>query len=59
MQHTAELRSLLLDDMYSFRFNCWHTKPVHCMDKDDFIHSIWLHYVLFSPYAELEQLKDF
>ena len=60
MQNTAELRSLLLDDTYSFRFNCGYTKPVHCMDvddKDDFIRSIWLHYVLFRPYAELEQLK--
>ena len=26
-------------------------------DKDEFVRSIWLHHVLFGPYAELDQLR--
>ncbi len=26
-------------------------------DKEEMIHSIWLHHVLFQPYAELEQMR--
>ena len=28
------------------------------MEKEDFLKVIWLHYVLFHPYAELQQLKQ-
>jgi len=37
-----------------------YTKPPHQIqlnDKEEFAHSIWLRHVLFSPYAELEQLR--
>jgi len=37
-----------------------YTKPPHQIqlnDKEEFAHSIWLRNVLFSPYAELEQLR--
>lgn len=45
---------------FDFRFTCGYTKPTHLVelkDKDDFAYSIWLYNVLFSPYAELEQLQ--
>lgn len=56
---TEQLRSLLSDNTFDFRFACGYTKPTHQIqlnDKEEFANSIWLHHVLFSPYAELEQL---
>lgn len=41
-----------------FRFHCGYSKPcISLDDKDEFIHSIWLHFVHFNPHAELEQLR--
>ena len=46
--------------MLDFRFQSGYTKPAHNIelkDKDNFVRSIWLHHVLFQPYAELDQLR--
>ena len=60
MNTTEELRSVITDKAFHFRFACGYTKPTHTIelkDKDEITNSIWLHHVLFQPYAELEQLR--
>ena len=57
---TEQLQALLNGDDYTFRFHCGYTKPstlVSLDDKEEFARSIWLHFVLFQPHAELEQLR--
>ena len=57
---TSELQGLLQDESWDFRFTCGYTKPTHLIeikDKDDFVRRIWLHFVLYNSYAELEQLR--
>ena len=27
-------------------------------DQDEFIRAVWLHYVLFQPYAEMQQFQQ-
>ena len=57
---TEELQSLLNQDKFDFRFTCGYTKPTHQIelnDKHELSRSIWLHHVLYSPHAELEQLR--
>ena len=54
---TEELRSLLNEDEFDFRFTCGYTKPTQQIDKHELSSSIWLHYVLYNPHAELEQLQ--
>ena len=47
-------------DNFDFRFSCGYTKPTTLItldDKEDLVRSIWLHFVLFQPHAELEQLR--
>ena len=60
MHTTGEFQTLLQDEAFDFRFACGYTKPTNLIeikDKDDFVRSVWLHFVLFQPYAELEQLR--
>lgn len=60
MSTVEELRLLLSDKEFDFRFACGYTKPtqqIELSDKKEFIRSIWLHHVLFGPHAELEQLR--
>ena len=43
-----------------FVFNCGYAKPIAMAtveDKDDILRTVWLHYVLFQPHAELAQLR--
>ena len=57
---TEQLQTLLNRDDFSFRFHCGYAKPatqVSLEDKDELIRCIWLHFVLFHPHAELEQLR--
>ena len=57
---TAELQSLLSNEAFDFRFACGYTKPTHQLvlkDASEIVHSVWLHYVLFCPHTELEQLR--
>ena len=57
---TEELRSLLSEDTFDFRFTCGYNKPtqqIELKDKHDVLRSIWLHHVLYHPHAELEQLR--
>ena len=56
-----ELKSLMHEDEFDFRFRCGYNKPTSHMDlsdRDEFIRAVWLHYVLFQPYAELQQLRN-
>lgn len=58
---TEELKSLIQTNEYDFRFHCGYSKPVAHMDiadRDEFIRAVWLHYVLFQPYAELQQFQQ-
>ncbi len=60
MDTLVELKSLLSTSEFDFRFTCGYTKSPHQIqlsDREDFVHSIWLHYVLFNSYAELDQLR--
>ena len=62
MNTTERLQSLLYDKTlnFDFRFDCGYSKPTHLIelkDKDEFVQAVWLHNVLFGPYAELEQLR--
>ena len=52
-------RTLLNADNFGFQFSCGYTKPTTLLtldDQEDLVRSIWLHFVLFQPHAELEQL---
>ena len=43
-----------------FIFNCGYTKPLALAtvdDKEDIVCTVWLHFVLFQPHAELAQLR--
>lgn len=40
-----------------FHYQCGYNKAINLDDKHKMVHSIWLHFVLFQPYAELEQLQ--
>lgn len=54
------MRSLLSTSEFDFRFACGYTKnpqQIQLSEKDNFIRSIWLHYVLFQPLAEIDQLR--
>lgn len=45
---------------FDFIFNCGYTKPTALAtisDKDDIIRTVWLHFILFRPHAELAQLR--
>ena len=58
---SEELQALIQEEEFDFRFRCGYSKPVaqiDISDRDEFIQAIWLHHVLFQPYAELEQLKN-
>ena len=55
---TEQLQTLL--DECSFRFECGYNKPstiISLEDKEEMVHYIWLHHVLFHPHAALEQFK--
>ena len=57
---TEELLSLLNSEEFDFRFACGHTKPtqkMNLLDANEMVRSVWLHHVLYSPHAELEQLR--
>ena len=43
---------------YNFRYACGYCKPIEQMNKDEFLHAVWLHYVFFQPHAELVQLRS-
>lgn len=56
----AELKQLLDEEEFDFRFNCGYNKPTRNMtldDKSTLINAIWLHYTFFQPHAELQQLR--
>ena len=56
---TDELRSLVSEDL-DVCFECGYSKPLQSIElshKDEIVKALWLHYVFFSPHAELEQLK--
>ena len=60
---TDEMISEMEENNYSFRFDCGFTKPqsailVTYSDKQTFFRSVWLHYVIYSVYGELEQFRD-
>ena len=61
MTTTEDLHQLLQDNEFDFRFRCGYSKPIASLnisDKDEFLRAIWLHHVLFQPYAELQQLQQ-
>ena len=44
----------------SGELECGYSKPLQSIElsrKDEIVKTLWLHYVYFSPHAELEQLK--
>ena len=46
---------------YSFRFDCGFNKAqsaITSADKQTFLKSVWLHYVIYSVHGELEQFRD-
>lgn len=54
------MRSILGRDEFDFRFHCGYNKPtarIAMEDKQELLHCIWLHFVLFQPHAELEQMR--
>ena len=54
----TELKQLLDEQIFDFRFNCGYSKPTRNMTIDDkSMLSIWLHYTFFQPHAELQQLR--
>ena len=54
---TEELSDLLACDSYSFVREVDYSKPQpQYGDKKDLVHSIALHYVIFSVEAELDQI---
>ena len=58
---SEEMKALLSSSEFDFRFSCGSTRNVQqiqVQEKEDFIRSIWLHYVLFQPLGELDQLRQ-
>ena len=56
---TEELRKVV-DNELEIRFECGYTKPssqITLFDREKIVKIIWLHYVYFSPHAELIQLR--
>ena len=56
----AELRNMLEEKIFDFRFDCGYTNPTRSITVDDihtFVNCIWLHYTFFKPHAELQQLR--
>ena len=56
---TEELRKVE-DNELEIRFECGYTKPssqITVSDREKIVKTIWLHYVYFSPHAELIQLR--
>lgn len=54
------MHSILSEKEFDFRFLCGYIKPTHKIelkDTKELCYSIWLHHVLYSPHAELEQLR--
>ena len=51
---------LLKREEFDFRFQCGYQKPMPSVtleDKEMLIRCVWLHFVLYSPLAELKQLQ--
>ena len=47
-------------DSFDFLFTCGYNKPIcqiKVLDRENLVKAVWLHYVIFHPHAELEQLK--
>ena len=60
VKSTDDLRDLLANDQYNFRFEYGHTKPIHQMDLNDataLVKAVWLHVVFCTPHVELLQLQ--
>jgi len=62
MQHITTSASFreYVGDKFDVHFDCGFQKPTHLLelsDKDKLIKAVWLHYVLFLPYAEMDQMK--
>lgn len=58
---TEQLQDILHEDRLDFRYQCGYNKPINRItidDKHTMVRSIWLHFVLFQPHAELEQLRE-
>ena len=56
---TDELHQIV-DSELDFRFECGYNKPtskIELSDKDALVKSIWLHFVLFVPHMEIQQLR--
>ena len=58
---TEQLQTTLGTGSYEFVFDCGYTKPLTQAtvdDKKDIVHTVWLHFGLFQPHAELAQLRN-
>ena len=58
---TEEMITELEANDYSFRFDCGFNKPqsaITSADKQTFLRAVWLHYVLYSVYGELQQFRE-
>ena len=54
------MQTLFKTHDFDFRFQCGYVKPTGSIDvsnRTEFINSIWLHHVFFSPHAELQQIR--
>ena len=47
----------MLTDGYGFRYQYGYAKASYIDDPDCIVRAVWLHYVLYHPHAELEQLR--
>lgn len=59
-QTNEELRSLLREEEFKFRYECGYNKPTDAMtlnDGKDMVKCIWFHSVLFRCHAALDQLR--
>lgn len=57
---TEQLRTILGMESFNFLSSCGYTKPTAFTsmdDKEDIVRTVWLHFVLFHPHAELAQLR--
>ena len=55
-----EFKDLLKCEEFNFRFQCGYQKPTPSVtqtDKEMLIRCVWLHFVLYSPLAELKQMR--
>ncbi len=56
-QSESEFQDVVMTEELDFRFVCGYQSPLTFSTRNEFVHAMVMHYVVYSIYAELTQLK--